>query len=382
MEKIFLLISLLIPAGLYAQPGNYTLKGSVANLNEPAKAYLVYSSDTGNVTLSSLIKNGSFQFIGHAEDPLAAALVIDHQGIGLQELSRSKNPDYISIYLEAGTIQLASADSIKKASITGSKLSIDYQVLTIALKPFNDKLLALYAESDAIPEENRNKPEVQTDLNKKYEAIQLEQNKVLAEFIKSHPTSLVSMDALKMYYAIYSDMTEREALFNTLSETVKKSSPGKAYSDLLSSAKFTDVEARAAEFVQNDADGKPVSLSSFKGKYVLLDFWASWCGPCRQENPAIVKAFKQFKDKNFTVLGVSLDNKKEAWLKAITKDKLEWTHVSDLKGWNNEVAELYGIKSIPQNFLLDPTGKIIAKNLRGEELAQKLEEIFSEPDSH
>jgi len=134
--------------------------------------------------------------------------------------------------------------------------------------------------------------------------------------------------------------------------------------------------SKAPDFTQPDASGKPVALSSFKGKYVLLDFWASWCGPCRKDNPNVVKAYNEFKDKNFTVFGVSLDQNKDAWLKAIQQDGLIWTHASDLKFWNNEAAALYGVQAIPANFLIDPDGNIIAQDLHGEEIAETLRRVI------
>ena len=123
-----------------------------------------------------------------------------------------------------------------------------------------------------------------------------------------------------------------------------------------------------------------MSLSDFQGKYVLLDFWASWCGPCRQENPNLVKAYAAYNDKGFEILGVSLDNKdgKEAWVNAIEKDGLTWTQVSDLNSWNNEVARMYGVRAVPQSYLINPEGVIVAENLRGDLLEEKLAEIFGE----
>jgi peroxiredoxin len=132
----------------------------------------------------------------------------------------------------------------------------------------------------------------------------------------------------------------------------------------------------APDFTLPDVNGKPVSLSSFKGKYVLVDFWASWCAPCRAENPNVVKAFQQFKNKNFTILGVSLDKEKGPWTKAISDDQLTWTNISDLKFWDSQVVPMYGIQGIPYNVLLDPNGIVIAENLRGEELERKLADIL------
>jgi len=147
----------------------------------------------------------------------------------------------------------------------------------------------------------------------------------------------------------------------------------------LESLKSTSIGAEAPDFEQTDTLGKPVRLSSFRGKYVLLDFWASWCGPCRQENPGVVKAFNRFKDKNFTIIGISLDKPGGgfAWMNAIKSDHLGgWTQLSDLKFWNNAVAQLYFVQGIPKNFLIDPAGKIVAQDLRGGDLEAKLEEVL------
>jgi peroxiredoxin len=130
------------------------------------------------------------------------------------------------------------------------------------------------------------------------------------------------------------------------------------------------------DFTQPDVNSKPVKLSDFKGKYILLDFWASWCGPCRAENPNVLKAYNTYKDKNFTVIGVSLDDSGEKWRKAIEEDGMPWIQLSDLKGFRNEVASQYGIQAIPSTFLLNPEGVIIAKDLRGEALHKKLGELL------
>jgi len=163
---------------------------------------------------------------------------------------------------------------------------------------------------------------------------------------------------------------------NSLDPALKAGKAGVEISNHLKKEKKTSLGALAPDFSLSDTSGKKVSLSSLKGKYVLLDFWASWCGPCRQENPNVVEAYRTFKNKGFTVFGVSLDREKKNWLKAIKDDNLTWSHVSDLKFWSSEAAVLYGITAIPRNFLLDPQGRIIARDLRGPALIEKLNEVM------
>ncbi len=368
------IVMITMPSLLLAQSGNYTLKGKVGKLSAPAKAYLMYNNAIGRQTDSTMINNGSFSFTGTIAAPVSAYLIINKKGTGIRTRAKS----YIELYLEPGMIAVVSPDSLDNAKISAGQINADNERLKITLATVTKKMNALNKEYAAASDEKRKSKEFSDDIEKRSDSLEQEQKAVYLVFIKANQNSLISLFALKNYAGAIPDVAEIEPVFNSLSETIRSTKIGTDYAADISKMKKTAIGAVAPDFTQADTSGKAISLHDFKGKYVLIDFWASWCGPCRAENPNVVKANTQFQSKGFEILGVSLDGpaQKANWIKAINDDHLTWTEVSDLKGWKNEAAELYSVKGIPQNFLVDPDGKIVAKNLSGDDLEKKLAELL------
>ena len=373
----YLLCCLLLAPGLtFAQtasgqttPFAFTLKGKVGQLSAPAKIYLVRGME---ITDSTTLKNGNFELKGTSDVPQEARLVIRPKGKMKNVYGLSSNQT--GLFLEPGTVTVTSPDSLPNATLAGSRLTADFNKLQASLKPIGAKMNAFGAEARRASPEQQQSPAFRKRMQESFMATGKEYEKGYAAFATANPTSWVSLDVLKYIGGGIPKYAELAPPYAALSPALKATPQGRKYDKLLQALKAVAVGAVAPNITQKTPEGRTVSLADYRGKYVLVDFWASWCGPCRQENPNVTKAYNAYKGRNFDILSVSLDTEQQRakWVKAIQEDQLAWTQVSDLGGFEGEAATRYQVRAIPQNFLIDPNGKIVAANLRGEELQTTL----------
>jgi peroxiredoxin len=340
--------------------GKYTVTGNIKGLTD-SLVYLQRRVGDSAVRDSAVVKAGKFQFTGKL--PMPAEVYI------------TTKMRYIPFYLENANIRIeGNADSLDKVRITGSATQATQDSLAASMRPITDQIDSQYNAYSAADKakDTARLAIVEATLD----SLRVLRNQATEAFIRMHPASPICLYQIQsMTYS--GSYPELEPLFEGLDTILRNSATGQYLGKYLAIMKRREVGARIMDFSQNDLKGQAVQFADYrKGRYVLLDFWASWCGPCRAENPNVLKAYNRFKAKNFVVLGVSLDEDSAKWRQAVVKDGMPWTQVSDLKGWKNAVSQQYGIQGIPANFLVDTSGTIIAKNLRGTALEKKLAEVL------
>lgn len=357
MKMKFLAVAMVLTAigASGQQKSNYHITGNITGLED---GWIYKMSDDGKDTDSARVRSGQFTFNGYTDAPRRVFL------------RTNKDHDILLFFLDKdATIKIAgSAEQFANARVTGGSTQTGYNRL-LAGNTGNRTRMEELGKILMAAEQSGSEPD--KAVMQEYDSLYRQLNVANGQFVKNNPSSFVSLYIIQDLVFSFSP-AELEEMFNGLDEPLKASAYGKRLGDLIAVKKRTAVGQMAIDFTAPDTLAKKVSLSSFRGKYVLLDFWASWCGPCRAENPNVLKAYNSFKDKGFTVLSVSLDANRAAWVRAIREDKLPWTHVLDQRA-----AETYGVSGIPASFLIDPDGKILAVDLRGDDLSKKLEEVIS-----
>ncbi len=341
----------------------YTVKVQLAGA--PEKIYLETRKEGSFVKLdSTMVQDGVAVLNGAVTAPSVYY-------IGLANTDKK-----IMFFLEnAEIVVTGNADSLKSVAISGSATHDEYKVLQAKLDSLQKTGMEMYQRYQTLMQEGKTATadSLMPLIDQYFESIDQTQK----DYIVAHPASAVSPYLLsRIFYSM-----EAEELDGFLQKFDPKLANDNAIimlTERVQKLKAVAVGMTAPDFTMNDQDENPIKLSDVyaKNQYTLVDFWASWCGPCRRENPNVVAVFNSYKDKGFGVFGVSLDNSKEKWVEAIQNDQLTWPHVSDLKGWKNEAAGMYAVNSIPANLLLDQSGKIIARNLREEKLREKIAELL------
>ena len=365
MKKLFYLI--VIPAVLAAcsSEPHYVINAKIEGAD--SVMFILQKREAGKIVSfdSAVAYNGSFKMKG-GQVRYPDMVLLSAKGTRMRT----------QFYLENAEISITGKlDSLYGATITGSKTQDEYNAFVKSLESVNEKVMSVYNDYQLAEQSGDTAKSAQ--LEKQIEAAQAEMTQLQKDFVRNNPASFSAPQILSgLTYEM--EAGEIESYINAMDTAVANTQVIKDLKVRVEKMKTVAIGQKAPDFSLNDPEGNPVSLYSRVGaKLLLVDFWAAWCGPCRQENPNVVKVYNEFNKKGFDVFGVSLDRTKDAWVKAIADDKLTWTHVSDLQYWNSAAAQLYAVSAIPANFLLDENGVIVGRNLREQALYNKVKEVLA-----
>lgn len=355
------------------EPKEFTVAGKVKNGSKGEKVILSRSTATGSsvkIDSAQIAADGSFQLKSVEKDrgSFFTLNIADRQKFALL-VEGGENFNIVA----DGTTRDDKGNG-GKVAITGSKNMEYYAQIDQLMQAFATKVTK-WNEEYAAAEEKKDTKKIQ-EIQQAYAKAEQERVGSIRQLVPQMGTSLIALFAANNFLSPENDLDVLKKLAEDFSKIEPTPTLAKGFIGSVKRFAGVAVGEQAPDFTLNSPEGKPVALSSLRGKYILIDFWASWCGPCRMENPNVVRMYDKFKDKGFDIYGVSLDDNEKAWKTAIERDKLKWLHGSELKKWNSGVAQTYGVNAIPATFLLDKEGKIIAKNLRGAALESKLTELL------
>lgn len=362
----------LFPGFAMAQQHAFHLKGEVREWKGKDSIFIHYLADNKQVADSTVAIDGRFEFKGTISQPALTYISLQ------KPIKPTEIRDNYRFYLEEGNIVLRAKDSLRNSNITSGKVNADYRALETDIGPTFKRLVAIRTTAMATPPEQRKTPAF-AELEKEYRTCMDSMEAIRIRFVEAHPASFISLEALNVIAGNTMQFQKTAPLFDKLSPAVKQTPLGKDFASRLETAKKTLNGVVMPSFTSLDTARKEVHLKEVvqHAKVTLVDFWASWCSPCRAENPNVVKAFNAFHEKGFDIISVSLDDNAARWKAAIIKDGMPWHHVSGLKKWDEPVAKFFGIQGIPDNFLLDEQGRVIARGLKGAELYNKIEELLA-----
>lgn len=372
MKKILgILLIFVLPLTTWAQLQKAEIEGILDGVKDsPDTVYYRYNRGDSLIKGKAPVVNYKYSFNVNVDAPTLLTITKIPQ-------QRLRKKAYAEVFITKGANKIISVDSFYKVQ-PNSDVQKEFLKFKESMKYYDSAGSYLYGKASQAAVSN-DTTQLANYLIKYQRLVKEETEKGYGDYIRNNPTSPIILYLLESYID-GGDVVSIKPIFESLPDEMKNTMVGQKIEQKITVAQALAVGGVAPNFSQQDSTGKTITLSEFRGKYLLIDFWASWCGPCRKENPNLVKAYEKYKSKNFEILGISLDdandNGREKWLKAIKKDGLTWPQVSDLKAWDNEVAKKYGVSALPQNYLLDPTGKVIAVNLRGKELEAKLEKLL------
>ncbi len=358
------LIAVLLLFSCSKEP-KYTINGNIIGLDD-GKVLMQQKVDGEWINLdSAIVEKGKFILEGSVNMPEYFIL----------KISDTLNP--IQLFVENSEINInINTDSLANTEIIGSESNIVFEKFNKKIEEYSIQMKNLY--NDYMQANMSGDVDKVKEIEDKYTNVYDEQNDFISKFIGENANSVVAPFVVSRYMIHQLELPQLDSIVKLFDVSLAESKYIKKINERISILDKVAIGKDFVDFTMNDTLENPVSLSDYVGKsYILIDFWAAWCNPCRRENPNLVDNYAKYHDKGFEIFGVSFDKKKEAWIKAIKQDNITWPQVSDLGYWNNAAGKLYGINSIPSNVLLDKEGKIIAKNVRGEELGIKLAEIFN-----